>query len=328
MNTMRAWRELQHGMQGQPDVKAAQRGLWRLLGTASTNARNGNYGDQTSSDVAKARAELGIEGDADTIGGTLYEALEASFDASAWQLACEQPAAVTSPTPTCKRLPLTKGMEGDDIAGAQRALWRALQGGSTNARNGVFGDYTELDIGAFRERYAVNLGDSNAKIGADLWAVLTRWMDQHAVDLVHQQQPPPGPAPASSWDAVGDQAWWGYSNRDGFTYAQVRPMPELHSPPQVRTDCSGYYTACCQAAGVPNPNRSDGVYDGYGWTGTLAEHGAWTSSPQRGDAALYGQAPSYGPVAVYLGDGTCISFGGDPITHVDAYYRSDFAGFR
>lgn len=329
MNTIKLWRELKYGMQGAPDVKAAQRGLWRLLGDAdSTNARNGNYGEETANDVHKARARLGMNGSSKSIGATLYAALQEYFDAPAWQAACEQPDAVKSAPPTCKRLPLKKGMTGKDIQGAQRALWRALQGDSTNARNGNFGDETCKDIARFRDRYAVNPGQSNARIGADLWNVLTRWMDQLAVDQVHEQ-PEPKPPVASSWEGVSSEAWWAYQNKGRFLYSQTRPMPKLHDPPIVYSDCSGLYTMACQSAGVPNPNRADGVYDGYGYTGTLVDHGYWTSSPKAGDCALYGSSPAEPThCAVYLGDGTVVSFGSDPIKHLDVTYRYDLLGIR
>jgi hypothetical protein len=330
VNTPRPWREIKLGQGPSDDIRAVGRMLRGLLGEASTNSgwKTGNYADQFAADVARARSKLGLSGDRNSVGATLFAALYPYVDAYGETLNARQPSAVTSPTPTCKRLPLSKGMSGKDIQGAQRALWRALQGDSTNARNGSFGDQTVSDIGKFRERYAVSKGSSNAQIGAELWAVLTRWMDQTAVDLVHAQPPPapPAPAPSDLRAKIVNACEWAYQNRSGFLYAQVRPMPTaLRNPPTKRTDCSGYATLAYQDAGAPNPNRSDGVYDGYGYTGTLASCGRKVSTPKPGDLAMYGSG-TYSHVAICDNSGGVYSFGSDPIKHYDtAKYRSDFA---
>jgi peptidoglycan hydrolase-like protein with peptidoglycan-binding domain len=329
MSTMRPWRELRRGMSG-PDVKAAQRGLWRALGAASTNERTGTYGDETARDVARFRAMRGltVESGGDVLGATVWGALQESFDTSAWVLAHEQPDGVT-PTPTLKRNPLSVGMDGGDVEAAQRALWRSLDNDSTNARNGVYGDQTVADVRRFRLRYGVNPTDPSTAILRPLWNALTRWMDQTAIDLAHEAPEPAPVQPAASWDRVGDVAWQCYLRRDAFRYAQLRPMEAVDGPPLIQTDCSGLYTDCCRLAGVPNPNRSDGVFDGYGYTGSLVEHGRWTSTPQRGDAAMYGDPyGSSGHVAVYLGDGSVVSFGHDPMEHYPVRYRTDFRGIR
>jgi peptidoglycan hydrolase-like protein with peptidoglycan-binding domain len=286
MSTMRPWRELRRGMSG-PDVKAAQRGLWRALGAASTNERTGTYGDETARDVARFRAMRGltVESGGDVLGATVWGALQESFDTSAWVLAHEQPDGVT-PTPTLKRNPLSVGMDGGDVEAAQRALWRSLDNDSTNARNGVYGDQTVADVRRFRLRYGVNPTDPSTAILRPLWNALTRWMDQTAIDLAHEAPEPAPVQPAASWDRVGDVAWSCYLRRDAFRYAQLRPMEPV-------------------------------------------EHGRWTSTPQRGDAAMYGDPyGSSGHVAVYLGDGSVVSFGHDPMEHYPVRYRTDFRGIR
>lgn len=196
MNAPKLWRELHRNM-AYDDVQAAQRCLWRgLPDGVSTNARNGNYGEQTARDVALFRDQVGISGDDDTIGGTLWPALYDSIDSLGEQLFSHQPEACPSPGPQAKRLPLKEGMgPADDIKACQRALWRALQGASSNARNGQYGDETVKDVKRFRQRYAINIDDPGTKIGGDLYAVLTRWMDDTAVQLM-QHYVPPTPAPA------------------------------------------------------------------------------------------------------------------------------------
>jgi cell wall-associated NlpC family hydrolase len=105
-------------------------------------------------------------------------------------------------------------------------------------------------------------------------------------------------------------------------------MPSsLRAPPTKLTDCSGYATLSYKDAGAPNPNRSDGVYDGYGYTGTLASCSRKVSSPKAGDFAFYGSG-TFSHVAICDGKGGVYSFGSDPIKHYStAAYRSDFAGY-
>jgi peptidoglycan hydrolase-like protein with peptidoglycan-binding domain len=327
MNTMRPWRELRTGDVG-PDVQALQRGLWRALGAAAQNDRTGTYGAGTAADVVAYRRRRGLPGEGDLAGIVVWEAVQDDFDALAWVLANRQPVG-TTPMPALGRVPLSSGMRGGDVEAAQRALYRALQGDAKNARTGLYGDLTVVDVREFRRRYDVNPDDPSTSIGRPLWAVLTRWMDGAALAAAAvAPKPPPQPAPVT-WDAVGDQAWWAYQNRDRFRYAQLRPIEGIHSAAPVLTDCTGFYLGCCEAAGVPNPNRADGVYDGWGYTGSLWERGEWTTTPRRGDLAMYGDPyGSTGHAACCLGDGTVVSFGHDPIEHYAVRYRADFRGVK
>jgi peptidoglycan hydrolase-like protein with peptidoglycan-binding domain len=192
------WQELARGMQGRGDVEAAQRGLWRAaddLGYTSGNARNGNYGQATADDVGKFRAAVGLvgAGSNDQIGATLWPELWPYIDAAGAVTFCNQPQAVSSPSPQAKKLPLVYGDTSKGVEACQRALWRALPS-SQNARNGNYQDGTADDVEAFRQRYSVNAGDDGKSIGGELWNVLTRWMDDYAVGLVQAwkpAQPPP-----------------------------------------------------------------------------------------------------------------------------------------
>jgi peptidoglycan hydrolase-like protein with peptidoglycan-binding domain len=326
---MRPWRELRQGDHG-PDVEAAQRGLWHALGEHSKNDRTGLYGPGTTADVAAFRKlkRLSPEIGGGEFGAAVWYALQPYFDGYAWMLACREPEGVT-PRPALGRVPLSKGMSGSDVQAAQRALWRALGEDSTNARNGVYGDQTVIDVRRFRHAYGVNPDDPSTSIGGPLWRVLTRWMDVTAIHQAENAPPPPPPPPVDHWAQVGDEAWWAYENRGRFSYVQLRPIEGIHSPPVVLTDCTGFYLGCCQAAGVPNPNRADGVYDGYGYTGSLWERGSWTHSPRRGDLAMYGDPYGHtGHAAPYMGDGTVVSFGHNPIEHYPVRYRGDFRGLK
>lgn len=192
------WQELARGMQHRSDVEAAQRGLWRAaddLGYVSGNARNGNYGQATSDDVGKFRLASGMSsaGSNDQIGSKLWPLIWPYIDSSGMVAFCNQPTSVATPTPRPKTLPIVFGQHSKGVEACQRALWRALPA-STNARNGNYGDETASDVVAFRQRYAVNAGDDGNSIGGELYNVLTRWMDEYAVNLVKQWQPDEPPA--------------------------------------------------------------------------------------------------------------------------------------
>lgn len=193
------WRELARGMSNCADVEAAQRGLWRAaddLGYTSTNARNGNYGSETASDVGKFRRAVKLTGPSDRIGSKLWPLIWPYIDDLGRQLFCNQPEACPSPRPKAKKLPIVYGDNSKGVEAVQRALWRALPT-SVNVRNGKYGDGTAKDVEAFRKLYVVNAGDDGKSIGGELYYVLTRWFDAYAVSCVAQwdpeQEPPPEP---------------------------------------------------------------------------------------------------------------------------------------
>jgi len=119
-----------------------------------------------------------------------------------------------------------------------------------------------------------------------------------------------------------------------YRYQQKRPMPptlfpkslEQAGPTLVFLDCSAFVTLCYKAAGANDPNGSG--YNGSGYTGTLAANGKKTNDPQPGDLVMYGPAPTYSHVAVYIGGGRAIGIGSDPGPREhDAKYRADFGGY-
>jgi hypothetical protein len=215
------------GMLNRPDVEAAQRGLWRAgdeLGYVSTNARNGTYGSYTSIDVERFRACTGIDGSGDQIGATLWPKIWPYIDANGQARFCDQPTAVSHPTPTAKTLPLKYGDYSKGVEACQRALWRALDG-TAHARNGHYLDETADSVVRFRKQYVVNAGDDGNSIGGELWNVLTRWMDDYAVHLVHEWQPEQPPiddaqtaAVETALGEVGYQEGAGNANKYGDWY--------------------------------------------------------------------------------------------------------------
>lgn len=321
------WRELHRGQTG-PDVEALQRCLWQALGTLSTNARNGTYGKQTAVDVARARTHLHLPGGSETVGSVLFSSLWPFADARAVALYGHVPAGVEW-APGLKRNPLSKGMTGSDVEAAQRGLWRLLGDKSRNARNGVYGDQTETDV--VLARAALELQDpvGGAVIGGTLWAALTRWFDAAAIKAA--EHAPAAPPPAADLRAkVVDQARWALEHADSFRYAQIRPMPaSLHNPGTTLIDCSAFSILCHHDAGLPNPNRVDGEYDGSGWTGSIEAVCREVDEPLPGDFAMYDGHMAVVETPNGHGDASVISDGHDPITrYTTARYRSDFRAFR
>jgi len=74
-------------------------------------------------------------------------------------------------------------------------------------------------------------------------------------------------------------------------------------------DCSSFATWCYWHAGAPDPNGRR--YDGHGFTGTQAANGRRVTTPKPGDLILYGPSPNFSHVAVYIGNGLCVSHGSE-----------------
>ena len=93
---------------------------------------------------------------------------------------------------------------------------------------------------------------------------------------------------------------------DQITYGEVRPIPVERYKMQrwpVVTDCSGWYTCLCYAAGLPDPNGLG--FDGDGFTGTMLSHMTHTTRAAcfPGDAVVFGANPGV-HCAVFLQRGT------------------------
>lgn len=113
-------------------------------------------------------------------------------------------------------------------------------------------------------------------------------------------------------------------------YIQVRPYPMSIAAFDSRgSDCSGSFTLAYKIAhdhdpSVPDPNGFG--FDGYGYTGTLLDHGSATRSPRPGDAAFY--YADRGHVGGFMGGTRVFSHGqaGDP--HVtSSIYAVEFRSY-
>lgn len=92
-----------------------------------------------------------------------------------------------------------------------------------------------------------------------------------------------------------------------------------------RSDCSQWFTSVYKAAGLKDPNGER--YTG-GYTGTLVANGKQVSSPQPGDAVIYGSGVGH-HVELFIGDGRTIGHGSAPVDAgvVDLFGDGDYRFF-
>lgn len=122
-----------------------------------------------------------------------------------------------------------------------------------------------------------------------------------------------------------------------YRYNQTRPFPI--SPAGAiflaqyygRWDCSSSVLGWFQAAGIPNPQRSDGKYDGYGHTGSLWAAGVRVTSARAGDLVFYGDDYKLGywrpqHVAMAIDPYRVATFGSNPPRIASIGYRKDIRG--
>lgn len=123
----------------------------------------------------------------------------------------------------------------------------------------------------------------------------------------------------------------GYSQANRMNIVRYK----IHLPPLNRyiyEDCSSSVTGLYWLAGLPDPNRLG--YNGYGYTGTQANHGTvvWHLGQSLGllrvgDIIFYGGGFPHHHEAVYIGNGRVFSHGSNagPV-NVPVLYRSDAVG--
>lgn len=114
------------------------------------------------------------------------------------------------------------------------------------------------------------------------------------------------------------------ANRYQIHYSQVRPMQDMNTTIagpwfNITWDCSTFVTECSKVGKVPDPNygvNSSRQYNGWGFTGTLIQHGQSINSTNLrvGDFVFYGRDYYGNPthVAMYVGDGRVVSHGSEP----------------
>lgn len=217
-------------------------------------------------------------------------------------------------------------MRGQDVIALQRALAAA---GVRKWGNftGVFGAGTKKNIQKFQERKGVK---RDGIYDLDTHRLLAPRYDQYGAFLMNKVNKEVNKPNARH--VIVSYATFGYNQRYKIHYTQsslrMYGVRNRIRPPRIPfyEDCSSFSTWCYWGANVPDPNGLR--YNGWGYTGTLSQHGVRTREPKPGDLAFYGSG-TYSHVVVYIGDGRCISHGSErgPVLS-DVYYRSDFSHFR
>lgn len=218
-------------------------------------------------------------------------------------------------------------MRGQDVLALQRAL---AASGHRKWGNftGAFGRGTKRNVQGFQESVRLR---TDGVYGINTHKKLAKYYDQYGTFLmnkvnkkIHEKKPRV---------IIVSYATFGYNNRYKIHYTQsslrMYGVRNKIRPPRIPyyEDCSSFSTWTYWGAGVPDPNGLR--YNGWGYTGTLVQHGNRTSNPQPGDLAFYGYRAPYHHVTIYIGNGRCISHGSEvgPLL-LPVHYRSDFSHYR
>jgi peptidoglycan hydrolase-like protein with peptidoglycan-binding domain len=221
---------------------------------------------------------------------------------------------------------MKKGAIGIDVVSLKRALRRADCFPKQGELTRQYGKKTIAGVKAFQKECGL---PTDGIYGPRTHRKLMRQYDAWGALLMSRS---PGPEAATDIrQKVVAEALWGYNNQYRISYEQVRPMRSLnkgHRLPQV-ADCSEFATVVYKRAGAPDPNRF--LYNGAGYTGTLAQHGIFVARSQArpGDLVFYGSGFPWHHVAIYVGQGRVVSLGSDSGPNLcDVDYRSDRGAIR
>lgn len=226
---------------------------------------------------------------------------------------------------------LKRGMRGYDVLVVKRCLSYAGEmkwEGFDFTR--LYGPYTAKGVRQFQRKKGLKV---DGVVGPATWKKLVPYMQAYELKLVQKQKAAMKPKQKPNDKLRGEivsNAWFGYFNRAQIYYTQspLRMYGVKHRirPPRIPTweDCSSFATWTYWAAGVTRDPNGLG-YNGYGYTGTLANNGWRTSSPRPGDLAFYGEYP-FNHVTIVVGyrNGVlmCVSHGSSigPL-YLPVYYR-------
>lgn len=216
--------------------------------------------------------------------------------------------ATTRPKVAVFKRTLKKGAVGSDVLAVKRALIQAgfLGYGKREEITRQFGEKMYTALRAFQKSKGLQV---DGIYGINTHRKLMPSFDQYGAWLMSRA--PLEEAPVSVRQKIVGEAMWAYNNRGGIHYRQIRPYRDVgHRLPQTY-DCSSGVTLWYKLGGGADPNRR--LFDGLGWTGTLAVHGTLVSLNQArpADLVLYGSGYPYSHVALYAGFGRVISHGSE-----------------
>lgn len=191
-------------------------------------------------------------------------------------------------TTQARRLHLTHPFQtGPDVL----ALQKLLAPYNPGPADGQFGPQTAAAV----ERAKWALGFLKAQCNGSAAAAFIGYLEGKPVPPAYAVRAQARKTVPALRQAILANAEWGIDNEPQIHYAEIRPIPALHTPRQLplTTDCSGFATLCYAWAGAPDPNGLN--YSGQGWTGTLLSHlkSVAQSAVQPGDLVVWGPPPGH-----------------------------------
>jgi hypothetical protein len=229
-------------------------------------------------------------------------------------------------------------MRGRDVLAVQRALARAKY-----RRWGHFTGRYGKKMGQQMTLFKKHHGIKEEGYGPKTHAKLARYFDRYGASLMLKM----GAKLKADKKAVGIEAaiasaLIAYNNRGRVHYTQgfgrmtivrngIHNLAEwFRHGHHLWEDCSSACTGFFFTARLPDPNGRG--YDGQGYTGTLAIHGARILRAVRGALGFYGRFPYHHVVicvAIIGGVAYCVSHGGESGPLWLRYnYRGDFSHWR
>lgn len=211
------------------------------------------------------------------------------------------------------------GQKGPDIKAYSRTYRRL--GIRHRPTTSFFGGHMVDNTQHFQHSHGLR---ADGVIGPKTFEKLAPHFDRYDKYLLKNTQVKPPPNPRDL--IVG--ACLAMLRHSPFPYHEIRPYPATFDQLyRTGSDCSGTSTLSYKYAHtaypglVSDPNGFG--FDGYGYTGTLLNHGTRTTTPRPGDLCFY--YPTYSHVGVYLSSGRVFSHGAPGQPHViGSSYASQF----
>jgi peptidoglycan hydrolase-like protein with peptidoglycan-binding domain len=202
------------------------------------------------------------------------------------------------------RAPLKRGMHGADIFAVQRALKAAHCRKRKATRH--YGIRCVRNVKRFQREHHLK---ATGRVNQDTLDKLARYFDGYGMYLFAQQRKRTKQATGVSQSVK--TAFFLLAHKNETYYSQdanlrMRCITDKIYPPRVPRyfDCSSACTWYRFVAHLSDPNGFG--YNGYGFTGTMVEHGVRVSDPKAGDMTFY-HNPDH--VVIEVGQGRVISNG-------------------
>lgn len=232
------------------------------------------------------------------------------------------------------RRPLKSGMRGKDVIATKRALSHAGYMRWPKKWTLLAGPFWSKAVKKFKQQHGLP-ANSVYDLPTHRKLVSLGHFDRYGALLMGQAPRPADQTHMQARDRLEAIALYGYHNRDRIYYTQSAARMSIvrwhlgfpwfnYTRRQLGEDCSSFDTGVFYSAKLPDPNHLG--YRGWGYTGTLAEHGVQTVHVQRGDLAFYGRSP-FRHVAMHVGyHQRAVSHGSNagPLLVSTFRYRSDY----